>query len=284
MSIDAHHHVWDLAVRDQPWTHDLPGLHRSFGFDELKPHLQENGIDRTVVVQTLPDPEETPELLALAEEEPTIAGVVGWVDLEADDVADRLAAWDELPGGDRLAGVRHQVQHEPDPRWLLRPDVMDGLRRVAAANLAYDLLIVPEQFPAAIEVVAEMPELRFVLDHGGKPEIAAGGYEAWYEQISALAELPNVAVKASGLVTEADHQHWTRVDIEPYLATLITEFGPGRVMFGSDWPVCTIAGGYQPVFDVFRAVAGHLSGPEQESVFAGTAQAWYRLPAGQGQT
>lgn len=281
MTIDAHQHIWDLAVRDQPWTRALPGLHRSFGFGELKPQLEAGGIDQTVLVQTVPTSDETPELLALAETEPTIAGVVGWADLETADVAERLAALRAVPGGDRLVGVRHQVQQEEDPRWLLRPDVMHGLRQVAAAGLSYDLLIVPEQFPAAIEVAAEIPELRFVLDHAGKPAIASGGYDAWYEQIAALAELSNVAVKASGLVTEADHQHWARADIEPYLRTMITEFGPDRVMFGSDWPVCTVAGGYQPVLDLVRGLTANLTSPEQDAVFTGTARAWYALPTGQ---
>jgi L-fuconolactonase len=278
MRIDAHHHIWDLSVRDQPWTRDIPGLHRSFGFAELAPHLAAEGIDQTVVVQTVATPDETPELLASARTEPMVGGVVGWVDLEAPDVADRLASLQELPGGDRLVGIRHQVQEEKDLRWLCRSNVMRGLAQVAEAGLSYDLLIIPRQFPAAIEIVAELPQLRFILDHGGKPPIAAGGYRNWYEQISALAELPNVAVKASGLVTEADHDHWTRADIEPYLRTMITEFGPDRVMFGSDWPVCTVAGGYRAVTELLQQTIDDLSVPEQESIFAGTARHWYGLP------
>lgn len=278
MRIDAHHHVWDLSVRDQPWTRDISGLHRSFDLAELRPQLTANDIDATVVVQTVTVADETPELLALAEAEPVIAGVVGWVDLTAADVADQLAALRDLPGGDRLVGIRHQVQQEHDPGWLLRTDVANGLHQIAAAGLNYDLLIIPEQFPAAIEVVAKFPELRFVLDHGGKPEIVAGRYDEWYEQVSALAELPNVAVKASGLVTEAEPQHWTKTDIEPYLRTMIAEFGPERVMFGSDWPVCTVAGGYQPVVELAQELTEGLSASERESFFADTARTWYRLP------
>lgn len=282
MRIDAHHHVWDLSVRDQPWTDDLPGLHRSFGFAELEPQLLANGIDATVLVQTVAVPDETPELLASADREPRIAGVVGWVDLEAVDLADRLATLRALPGGDRLVGVRHQVQQEPDPQWLLRDTVLHGLRQVAAAGLSYDLLITPEQFPAAIGAVASVPDLTFILDHGGKPAIARGEYDDWYAQLSALAELPNVAVKASGLVTEADLDHWTRADIEPYLRTMIAEFGADRVMFGSDWPVCTLAGGYQPVVELAQQVTHHLSVAERQAFFAGTAQAWYRLQLADG--
>jgi L-fuconolactonase len=278
MRVDAHHHIWDLSVRDQPWTHDMPGLHRSFDFAELAPQLVADGIDHTVVIQTVATAEETPELLAFARIEPMIAGVVGWVDLEAANVAERIAGLRELPGGDRLVGIRHQVQQERDPRWLCRSDVMRGLGHVAEAGLSYDLLIVPDQFPAAIETAAENPALRFVLDHGGKPAIAAGGYRQWCEHISALAELPNVAVKASGLVTEADPDHWTRADIEPYLRTMITEFGPDRVMFGSDWPVCTVAGGYHAVTELLQQSIHDLSDPEQESIFAGTARNWYGLP------
>lgn len=275
--IDAHHHLWDLAVRDQPWTAGLEPLRRSFDLDDLRPQLAAANIDRTVVVQTITVPEETPELLALAEREPVIAGVVGWVDLTAPDVGRRLEELRAMPGGSKLVGIRHQVQAEPDPRWLTRPDVLRGLRAVAAHDLVYDLLIVPAQFPAAIEVVAELPDLDFVLDHAGKPAIAEHGYDSWYDQLAELALLPNVAVKLSGLITEADHEHWSTEDIAPYGRAVIGEFGPDRVMFGSDWPVCTLAGDYLRVLGLVDELISDLPQEQREMIMGRTAARWYGL-------
>jgi L-fuconolactonase len=275
--IDAHHHLWDLDVRDQPWTAGLPPLRRSFSLDDLRPELAAAGIDRTVVVQTITVPEETPELLALADREPVIAGVVGWVDLTAPDLDARIRALKALPGGAKLVGIRHQVQEEPDPRWLTRPEVLNGLRTLVDHDLVYDLLIIPEQFPAAIEAVAEIPELDFVLDHAGKPAIAAQGYDSWYEQFTELALLPNVAVKLSGLITEADHDNWTSEDIAPYGRAVIGEFGAERVMFGSDWPVCTLAGDYLRVVGLVDEMITDLPDEQREMIMGGTAARWYRL-------
>jgi L-fuconolactonase len=278
MRIDAHHHVWDLAVRDQPWTADLPGLHRSFDLAELRPSLLAHGVDATVVVQTITVADETPELLALAAREPLVAGVVGWVDLISPDVADRLAALQAESG--RLVGIRHQVQGEPDPRWLCRDDVRRGLAAVADAGLVYDLLVVPPQLPAAIETVAALPELTFVLDHAGKPAIAAGaGLASWRSDIRALAALPNVAVKLSGLITEADHATWTVDQLRPYVRTLLDAFGADRVMFGSDWPVCLLAGSYDDVITAAEVLTGGLDAREQAAVFGRTAAQWYRIGA-----
>ncbi len=275
--VDAHHHLWDLAVRDQPWTAGLAPLRRSFSLDDLRPQLAAANIDRTVVVQTITVAEETPELLALADREPVIAGVVGWVDLTAPDVGQRLETLQAMPGGGKLVGIRHQVQEEADPRWLTRPEVLAGLRTVAAHHLVYDLLIVPDQFPAAIDVVAELPELDFVLDHAGKPAIAAHGYDRWYDQLAELALLPNVAVKLSGLITEADHADWTAEDIAPYGRAVIGEFGPDRVMYGSDWPVCTLAGDYLRVIGLVDELISDLPQDQREMIMGRTAARWYKL-------
>ncbi|MGH3504284.1 MAG: amidohydrolase family protein [Nocardioidaceae bacterium] len=274
--VDAHHHVWDLAVRDQPWTADLPPLRRSFDLRELRPQLAAHGIDATVVVQTVTAPEETPELLALTAEAPVV-GVVGWVDLSAPDVADRLAELRGMGGGGTLVGIRHQVQEEADPRWLCRPDVRRGLSVLADADLAYDLLIVPHQLPAAVETTRALPGLRFVLDHAGKPAIADGALEPWRGDIWALAASPNVAVKLSGLVTEADHQAWTTDDLRRYADVLIESFGAHRMMFGSDWPVCLLAAGYSEVVAAAEELVAGLSPAEWARVFGGTAARWYRL-------
>jgi L-fuconolactonase len=277
--IDAHHHVWDLAVRDQPWIagDELAPLRRSFGLSELQGQLADNGVERTVVVQTITVPEETPELLALAAENGTVAGVVGWVDLTAPGVGDRLAELRGGLGGDRLVGIRHQVQEEPDPEWLCRDDVRRGLRAVAAAGLAYDLLTLPHQLPAAVATAREVPDARFVLDHLSKPPIAAGELEPWATRIRELAAEPNVSCKLSGMVTEADWSGWTVDDLRPYADVVLDAFGPDRVMFGSDWPVCTLAATYADVVAAARALTAGLSDGERAAVFGGTARAAYRL-------
>jgi L-fuconolactonase len=277
LRVDAHHHVWDLTVRDQPWTTELPPLRRSFGFAGLCPALQAHDVDGTVVVQTITVAEETPELLDLATREPMVLGVVGWVDLAAPDVADRLAELRAAPGGRRLAGIRHQVQEEPDPRWLCRPDVRRGLATVADAGLAYDLLVTPRQLDAAIETVAALPELRFVLDHAGKPRIRDRELEPWRDPIGQLARHANVTCKLSGLVTEADPAAWTVDDLRPYADTLFDAFGPERLMFGSDWPVCLLAASYDQVIIAAEELTAGLSGAERAAIFGGTAARAYGL-------
>ena len=184
--MDAHHHVWDLDTRDQPWTAGLPALRRSFSLSDLRPHLVANRVQATVIVQTVCVAEETPEMLALANEATEVGGVVGWVDLTAPDVDERLSSLREGPGGNYLVGVRHQVQEEPDPRWLCRDDVRRGLAAVGRAGLAYDFVVRAHQLPAVVETVAALGDVRFVLDHGGKPAIIDGVVTPWSEHIRSL--------------------------------------------------------------------------------------------------
>ncbi len=270
MRIDSHHHIWDLRVRPQPWTNGLPALQRSFGIDELKPALARHAIGATIVVQTMAVAEETPELLALAASDPTIAGVVGWTDLTASDVADRLA---QLITPE-LVGIRHLVQDEPDPCWLTRREVQAGIAAVGATGLTYDLLVTPAQLPAAAETVRNHPDVRFVLDHGAKPLIRDGIFEPWGRLINDLAASPNVAVKLSGLVTEAAAAA-TISDLRPYTGRLLSAFGPGRVMFGSDWPVCLVACGYDRVIELAEGACDGLSETERADVFGENAARWY---------
>ncbi|MCL1869133.1 MAG: amidohydrolase family protein [Promicromonosporaceae bacterium] len=276
MRVDAHHHVWDLAVRPQPWTDALPALRWSFGMDELRPQLRAAGVDATVVVQTVTVAEETPELLALAEQDPDVAGVVGWVDLADPAVADRIAALRSGPGGGRLVGVRHQVQHEPDPRWLLRPAVRRGLRAVAEAGLAYDVLVTHDQLAQVVEVSRLEPGVRFVLDHAGKPPVAAGALEPWRAHLVDLARSPNVTVKLSGLLAETAEQ-WSPADLEPYAAAVLDAFGPGRVLAGSDWPVCTLRADYAAADALLLSWLAPLDPDERNAVLGGNAAAVYRL-------
>ncbi|MEE1821282.1 amidohydrolase family protein [Streptomyces sp. BE20] len=275
--VDTHHHLWDLAVRDQEWItgEALAPIHRDFSLADLHLPASRAGVTATVLVQTVCLPQETPEMLALAASDDLVAGVIGWTDLTDRGIADTIARLRELPGGRKLVGLRHQVQSEPDPEWLLRPDVLRGLATVAASGLAYDLLVLPHQLPAATEVATRLPELSLVLDHLAKPPAATGETEPWATAVRALASRPNTFCKLSGLVTEADWQHWTLTDLRPYSDTVLAAFGPERLMFGSDWPVCTLAASYQEVVDTARALTAGLSTAEQHAVFAGTAAVAY---------
>jgi L-fuconolactonase len=227
-------------------------------------------------VQTVTVSDETSDMLALALSDPLISAVVGWADLTADSIADDLAALLAEPGGRYLAGIRHQVQSEPDPDWLRRPDVLSGLRAVAAAGLSYDLVIRPHQLPSASYAAAAVPELCFILDHAGKPSIASGQTEPWAGSIRQLAAQPNTACKLSGLVTEAA-PGTTSGPFRPFADVILTAFGPDRVMFGSDWPVCLLASDYASVVALTRTLVADLSDAEQAAVFAGTAARVYGI-------
>jgi L-fuconolactonase len=274
--VDAHHHLWDLTVRDQPWItgEAMAPLRRTFGVEDLAAAAR--GIDATVVVQTVTVPDETPDLLALASQHELIAGVVGWVDLEGECVSDAIAS---LRGS--LVGIRHQVQSEPDPDWLCRPAVRRGLSAVADAGLVYDLLTIPSQLPAAIATVRALPELVFVVDHLSKPPIASGELEPWAGDMRALAAHENVVCKLSGMVTEASWDAWTVADLRPYAEVVLDAFGPARLMFGSDWPVCLLAASYEEVLDAASELTASLSRAEQAEIFGGTAQRTYRLDIGE---
>lgn len=278
MRIDAHHHLWDLSLRDQPWM-DGPWadpIRRTYTTEDLAPHLNAHAVDRTIVVQSSSSYEETAELLQIASDNTPVRAVVGWADLTDPDLAGALAA---LPAAG-LAGIRHQVQDEPDPDWLDRPDVRRGLGILAEAGLVYDLLVTPRELPAALRCAAALPQLAFVLDHAGKPPIAAGGWDDWAAGITRLARLPNVACKLSGLVTEADWQTWEPGQILPYARHTLDAFGPDRTMFGSDWPVCTLAASYDDVVALADAAAADagLSTQERSAFFGGTAARVYGLP------
>ncbi|MFD5119892.1 amidohydrolase family protein [Streptomyces sp. NPDC058385] len=278
-TIDAHQHVWDLSVRDQDWITglELAPLRRDFTLDDLRPQAAAAGVDATVLVQTICVPEETPEYLALAAADPLVAGVVGWTDLTSPAVADALAALRVLPGGDRLVGIRHQVQAEDEADWLLRPDVGRGLAAVATAGLAYDLVLRPEQLPSAVAVARKRPELIFVLDHLGQPPIRPRRPGTWAADLAGLARLPNTVAKLSGLVTQADRHTWSPADLRPFVSAALEAFGPERLMFGSDWPVCTLAAEYEQVVAVGRELVADVSEHERTAVFAGTAARVYGL-------
>ncbi|WP_198942961.1 amidohydrolase family protein [Actinophytocola xanthii] len=276
--IDSHHHLWDPATRDYPWmaAAALDPIRHAYTLEDLRAVAA--GVSGTVLVQTVASTEETEEFLATAAAaDGLVLGVVGWVDLLAPDVADHVARLRSLPGGDLLVGVRHQAEDEPDPRWLVRPDVLRGIAALAEAGLVYDVLVREPQLPAAVELVGLLPSVRFVLDHAGKPPVASGALDGWAGLVTRLAEHPNVFCKLSGLVTEADWHSWRVDQLRPVAEHVLAAFGPERVMFGSDWPVCELAASYQQVTESAGALLASLSEAQRAEVFAGTAVRCYGL-------
>ena len=278
MIVDAHHHFWDPATAAYPWlTDELASIRRAFGPADLEPQLRAAGVEATVLVQTRSSHDETVEFLAVAAETPFVRGVVGWVDLTDPAVADTIAALRAGPGGDRLTGIRHQAHDEPDPEWLVRDDVVRGIEAVGRAGLVYDLLVRTRELPAALALVRRRPDVRFVVDHIAKPPIADGALEPWASLMAPFGELDHVACKLSGMVTEADWSAWTPADLRPYVDRVLAVFGPDRLLFGSDWPVCLLASTYGGVIDATRQALDGLGAGDLAKVFGGTAERIYRL-------
>ncbi|MGI5240223.1 amidohydrolase family protein [Dactylosporangium sp. CA-139066] len=280
MIVDAHHHLW-RPERGYRWL-DEPGLERirrPFTTADLTAELAAAGVDATVLVEGgRCHVEEAAEFLGYAADTAPIAGVVAWIDVAADDVAATLADYRRQRGGELLVGVRSQVQGEADPDYLDRPGVRRGLAAVADAGLAFDLVIRADQLPSAARAARAVPQLRFVLDHLGKPRIdeGAAGLRRWREPLAALAEHDNVTAKLSGLVTEAGPS-WTEDDLRPFVAVAVDEFGPGRLMFGSDWPVCLLVADYRSVLRSLQESLPALSPAERDQIFAGTTIRTYGL-------
>jgi len=267
--VDAHHHLWEVS-RGYRWLDDLPAINRTFTTADLHETLAANGIEHTILVEAgRCEPSEVTEFLALAAETPEIAGVVGWCDLAAP----------ELPAHPLLKGARSQIQAETDPRYLSRPEIRRGLQTIADLNLTFDLVVRVDQLRACAAAAAATPALTFVLDHLGKPSIrdGAAGMAAWRAAVTPLAELPNVYAKLSGLVTEADWNTWRPSDLFPFIDAALELFGPQRLMFGSDWPVCLLAASYERVLAAVSENLATLSAAERDEIFAGTAIRAYRL-------
>lgn len=279
MRIDSHHHVWDLAVREQDWMvgDALAPISRTFTMADMDPVLEESSIDFTVIVQTVAVMEETPEFLTIAHEHPKVAAVVGWLDMEADDITEALESHLAHPASERLVSIRDLAQYQEDPRWLVRPHVVNNIRRLGDRGLSYDLLTLPPQLAAAAEVVAMCPDTQFVLDHISKPYIAAGEIDPWAHDIKALGSLPNVVVKVSGMVTEATWDDWTPETFRPYVDVVTEAFGPDRMMFGSDWPVSLLGGPYSDIVGIVETLTKGWSESEKNSFWSETAIRAYRL-------
>jgi L-fuconolactonase len=270
MIIDAHQHFWDLKVFDQDWTSGP--IRRTFLPKHLAPLLRKAGVDRSIVVQTKHDLRENDWALGL--EAPFVAGVVGWIDLASADVERQLLDFRRHP---KAVGVRHIVQDEPDDDWVVRPDVLRGLRVLARHGVPFDLLTYVRQLHHAVTIARKIPGLRIVIDHLSKPRVKEGKILGWIDDLRAAAAFPNVHCKLSSLVTQADWTRWSAAELRPYVNVALDLFGPERLMFGSDWPVCLLASSYQDWIDALRDLLSPLSAPERARIFGGTAKAFYRL-------
>jgi L-fuconolactonase len=274
MRIDAHQHFWRHdPVRDGWITDEMAILRRDYLPDELEPLLVQGGMDGSVAVQADQSESETSFLLEFAESHPAVLGVVGWVDLRAPELPERLEHFSRFG---RFRGVRHVAQAEPDD-FLNRAEVVRGIGMLGPFGLTYDILVYPRQLTAALSLVRRLPDQPFVVDHMAKPLIAEGVLEPWASRMRELASHPNVWCKVSGLVTEADWTGWRPEDFRPYLDVVFDAFGPDRVMFGSDWPVCLLAAEYGQVLELIEAYTEALSASERTAVFGGNAAGFYGL-------
>jgi L-fuconolactonase len=277
MQIDAHQHFWIYNRDEYEWIDEpMAALRRNFLPADLAPESKRSGFAGSVAVQARQALEETRWLLELADRTPTILGVVGWVDLCSPEAHSQLATYAKNP---KLVGVRHIVQSEPDDRFLLRPDFLRGIALLEEFDLAYDILIYPRHLSVAAEFVERFPRQRFVLDHLAKPRIKSGEIEDWARSIARLAAFPNVVCKLSGLVTEADWQHWQEEQLTPYLDVAFECFGPQRLMIGSDWPVCLVAASYARTMDAVKKYLGGHAAETREAVLGGNARRFWRLHA-----
>ena len=275
MTIDSHQHFWHYELPKHEWIDDeMAAIRRDFTPEDLRPILDTNGVDGCIAVQADQTLVETDFLLGLAAKHEWIRGVVGWIDLRSEQLNDDL---DRYTGQKKLVGFRHVVQGEPDPLFLLRENFLRGIEAIGKRGYTYDILIFPHQLVSALELVKLFPSVKFVVDHLAKPYAKAGYFTGWAAGMEALAKLPNVHCKLSGLITEADYQNWTEAELLPYLEHALNCFGPDRCMFGSDWPVCRVAGNYGRVKGLLASAVECLSAEEKSGIWGRNALKFYGL-------
>lgn len=277
MRIDSHQHFWRYDPKRDGWiTDDMAALKRDYLPHDLISELRANGIDSCIAVQADQSEAETQFLVEMADKHSEIAGVVGWVDLVSQKLDERLNYLSQFR---KLRGFRHILQSEPDDRFMMRKEFLDGIGYLGQHGFTYDILIYPRHLPVAVEFVRMFPEQKFVLDHLAKPPIKTGEIDTWAHGIRALAKCPNVWCKLSGMVTEADWKSWNHFDFEPYLDVAFEAFGIDRLMFGSDWPVCLVAGSYAQVKKIVEEYTRDLSADEKTQIFGLNAARFYGLAA-----
>jgi L-fuconolactonase len=275
MRIDSHQHFWRYNPVDYGWMSDkMSTLKQDRLPEDLKPLLIQSGIDGTVAVQARQIESETEFLLGLADQYPFILGVVGWLDMRAPQFTSQLEKCASHP---KLKGLRHVVQDEADDQFMLHPEFLKGLSLLADFDLTYDLLLLPRHLPVAVEVVRKFPNQRFVLDHIAKPLIGARVLAPWQDDIRALAKFENVSCKVSGMVTETPWRDWQTADFKPYLDVVFDCFGVERLMFGSDWPVCTLSADYGQVVSIIQDYVQDLPVEAQDKIFGRNAAEFYRI-------
>lgn len=274
--VDAHHHFWELGRFDYSWldAEQLEPIRKSYLPADLKPHLDATGVDKSVFVQTQHNVEENRWVLELAEQNDFITGVVGWVDLASDQCESQLEEFKDHP---KFVGIRHVTQDEPDDDFIIRPEVIRGLQVLEKHSVPFDLLFFVKHLKHAKTVAQQCPDLPLVIDHLAKPEIKNGRLDNWEQNFRDAANCDNVWCKLSGMVTEADWQSWKSDDLRQYVEIALEVFGPSRLMFGSDWPVCELAGEYEAVFGVLQELLSDLSESEKSQIFGQTAIDFYKL-------
>ncbi len=274
MRIDAHQHFWNYDSDRFDWINDdMAALRRNFLPENLYPILQASQMDGCIAVQAEEHLRETAFLLELSEDHPWILGVVGWAELAKDNLDEVLDQWSNYS---KLLGFREVLQSK-EPEYMLRKEFIRGIHKLGQRGYTYDLLTYPNQLPAALQLVDACPNQFFVIDHLSKPDIKAGDWKAWKKSLQPFSERELVYAKVSGLVTEADWKKWHPADLFPYLDIALELFGPKRLLFGSDWPVCLVAGQYKEVLGVIESFADQLSAHEKEALFGGTAQEFYKI-------
>ena len=274
--VDSHQHFWQVGRFDYPWmSSDVEVLYRDYLPPALEPILKQNGVAQTVLVQASNSVEETRWMLKLADDYPFIAGVVGWVDLMSDEATRHQL--EELTAHPKFKGVRHLVESEPSDDWLSQPQVLSGLRQLSRYGISYDLLVHTRHLKHVKTVAENCPELRLVIDHMAKPPVAGGEMDEWKREIREAANFPNIFCKLSGLVTEANWSEWQTEDLRPFVDYALEIFGPGRLMYGSDYPVCLLAASYERVLESFDSLLTALDDDDKSRIFGKNATQFYRL-------
>ena len=275
MIIDSHQHFWNYEPEKHSWIDDeMSVIRRDFLSDDLQKVFTENGVDACVVVQADQTTEETDFLISIAENNNFIKGVVGWADLRSESIEDDLLKYKKY---NVVKGFRHVVQGEQDHNFMLRPEFLRGVELLGKYDLCYDILIFPHQLGATLELVKKFPNQKFVIDHIAKPYIKDGFFQGWAVMMREIAKHQNVYCKISGMITEADYKTWTPEQVHPYMKLVLESFGADRVMYGSDWPVCLVAGNYTMVKALVTDFITDLSQEEQNAIMGGNAAKFYNL-------